>query len=171
MFTRDLLLELYRHMEWADARVWAAAPTADPADVRLRSLLVHMHTVQRAFLSIWTGRPVGDALRNADDFATLAEVRAWARPVYADVIAFLDTTDRDRLAGPMTPPWTAQVEAALGRSPGPTTLGETCFQVANHTTHHRGQVNTRLRELGIDPPHVDYIVWLWLERPAPVWSV
>jgi uncharacterized damage-inducible protein DinB len=170
MFTRDLLLELYRHMEWADARVWAAAPTSDPADVRLRSLLVHMHTVQRAFLAVWTGRPLADAIRGPDTAATLAEVRAWARPVYADLIGYLGTRDASRLGETFSPPWAADVQTALGRVPGPTTIGETCFQVANHTTHHRGQVNARLRELGLDPPHVDYIVWLWLERPAPVWS-
>ena len=69
-------------MEWADARVWAAIPRDDLADDRLRTWLVHIHVVQRAFLHVWTGRPVSDAFRTADQFSTMAEIRGWARPYY-----------------------------------------------------------------------------------------
>lgn len=170
MFTRDLLLEQYRHMEWADARVWTALGTSNPGDERLRTLLVHLHAVQWGFLFVWTGGPVREAFRTSADFATLADVRAWAHPVYAKQRAFLSAATDADLGRVLSPPWIAQVESSLGHTPGPTTLGETAFQVASHTTYHRGQVNARLRELGIDPPHVDYIVWLWLERPVPPWS-
>lgn len=168
MFTRDLLLELYRHMEWADARVWAAIGDSNPDDARLRSLLVHLHTVQWAFLAIWKGRPPEEAYRMPEDFASLADVRAWAQPVYAEQRAFLTAADTD-LSHTLSPPWVAQVEAHLGRRPGPTTIGETGFQVASHSTHHRGQINSRLRELGLTPPLVDYIAWLWFDRPAAEW--
>jgi len=49
-------------------------------------------------------------------------------------------------------------------------LAKTAFQVTGHSTCHRGQVNTRLRELGAYPPLVDYIAWLWLGRPAADWG-
>jgi uncharacterized damage-inducible protein DinB len=169
MFTREVLLDLYRHMEWADARVWGAIGTSDLDDARLRSLLVHLHTVQWAFLAVWQGRPPETGYRRPEDFATLADVRAWAQPVYAAERAILGGADAG-LGRILRPPWVAQVEAHLGRPPGPTTLGETAFQVASHSTHHRGQINTRLRELGMTPPLVDYIAWLWLDRPAPEWS-
>jgi uncharacterized damage-inducible protein DinB len=39
-----------------------------------------------------------------------------------------------------------------------------------HTQHHRGQVCTRLREVGGEPPTVDFIVWLWENRPDPTWT-
>lgn len=169
MFSRELLLELYRHMEWADARVWAAIGSTKSDDTRLRSLLVHLHTVQWAFLAIWTGRPPEEAYRMPEDFASLPDVRAWAQPVYAAQHAFLTAADTD-LGQILSPPWVAQVEAHLGRRPGPTRIGETAFQVANHSTYHRGQVNARLRELGLTPPLVDYIAWLWLDRPAAEWS-
>ncbi len=38
-----------------------------------------------------------------------------------------------------------------------------------HSTHHRGQVAARLRELGGEPPLVDFIAWLWWKRPEPEW--
>lgn len=169
MFTRDLLLELYRHMEWADARVWGAIGSSEPADDRLRTLLVHLHTVQWAFLFVWQGRHPGESYRAPDSFASLADVRAWARPVYQVERELLSSPDSD-YGRVVNLPWAAQLEAHLGRHPGPTTLGETACQVANHSTYHRGQINMRLRDLGMTPPLVDYIAWLWLDRPAPEWG-
>jgi uncharacterized damage-inducible protein DinB len=64
----------------------------------------------------------------------------------------------------------AQVEQALGVPPGMTTLGDTCFQVASHSTYHRGQVNARIRELGVEPPLVDFIAWRWFKNPPPAWD-
>lgn len=49
-------------------------------------------------------------------------------------------------------------------------LGETMIQVAMHSQYHRGQINTRLRELGAEPPLVDYIAWIWFGRPDAAWS-
>ena len=66
-------------------------------------------------------------------------------------------------------PWAKQIEAQLGRPPAISTLADTCFQVASHSTYHRGQVNARLRELGAEPPLVDYIAWIWFGRPTPSW--
>ena len=170
MFTRELILDLFRYMEWADARVWGAIGAADPGDDRLRSLLVHLHAVQRGFLAVWTGTPVQEAFPPAESFPTLSAVRAWARPLYAEQQAFLSTKADADLGRVVIPPWIALVETHIGRPPGPTSLGETAFQVVSHTTYHRGQINTRLRELGLTPPHVDYLVWLWLDRPAADWS-
>jgi uncharacterized damage-inducible protein DinB len=48
-------------------------------------------------------------------------------------------------------------------------MAETARQVAMHSMHHRGQVNARLRELGAEPPLVDYIAWIWRGRPEPMW--
>ena len=32
-----------------------------------------------------------------------------------------------------------------------------------------GQINARLREIGGEPPLVDYIAWIWLGRPTVNW--
>jgi uncharacterized damage-inducible protein DinB len=171
MFSRDLLRDLYRHMEWADARMWAAMPTSDaPLDDRLRETLVHIHLVQRAFLCVWTKHPVEEAFRKPEEFATLADVRAWAQPYYVDAHAFIGALNEAVLDEPVVMPWAAELEAQLGRPPSTTTLGDTCFQVTSHTTHHRGQVCTRLRGLGVEPPPVDYIGWVWFGKPAPEWK-
>ncbi len=48
-------------------------------------------------------------------------------------------------------------------------LGQTLLQVTAHSSYHRGQVNVRLRELGVDPPMTDFIVWVWGRKPSPAW--
>ena len=55
----DLILDLFDHMEWADALMWDAALKSDVArgDDRLRWLMLHLHGVQRAFLDAWTKQP------------------------------------------------------------------------------------------------------------------
>jgi uncharacterized damage-inducible protein DinB len=171
MFSPELLRELYQHMEWADAKVWQVVPRGNPPDDRLFQWLVHIHVVQRAFLHVWTGRNVREAFRTLQDFATLEDVRTWAETYYADAHAFIDRVTVERLRKPVVMPWAAQLAETLGRRPGTTTLGDTCFQVTSHTTHHRGQVNARLRELGAEPPLVDYIGWVWFGKPVPEWKV
>lgn len=170
MFTKAALHEIYGHMEWADAQVWKSLPADGIADQVLKERLVHIHVVQRAFLYAWTGGPVGEAFKSGADFVTLADVRNWALPYYAEARGFFEALDEQRLDEPLTLPWAAMIAESLGQTPAPTTLGETCFQIPNHTTHHRGQVCARMRELGIEPPLVDYIAWVWLGKADAVWQ-
>ena len=156
-------------MEWADACVWAAIP-ADMDDGRVRALLAHLHTVQYAFLTIWTGSDDLQAvLKQSDAFASLGELREWGRGYYPRADALLAAATDANLERIVEMPWAAQIADYLGHPPGETAMAETVLQVASHSTYHRGQVNARLRELGITPPLVDYIAWLWSRRPAADW--
>lgn len=168
-FSIGVLRDLYRHMEWADATVWRAVLALDgiAADDRLRDLLHHLHETQRAFLHAWMGIPL--VVREPGEFASHAELHAWARPYYDHVARLLDGLDESRLLKPVALPWSAHFEECIGRPAQTATLAETLFQVTSHTTHHRAQVNTRLRELGAEPPLVDYIVWVWSDKPAASW--
>ena len=162
------LTELYRHMEWADAAVWASvlASANGREDAKLREYLLHLHFVQRAFLRTWRGEPVETAYPVFDDAPTLM---LWGRSYYGEAFAHLAGLGDEKMSEPMPLAWAAMVERSLGRPPETTTFGETVLQVALHSLYHRGQVNARLREVGGEPPLVDYIAWLWLGRPSPVW--
>jgi uncharacterized damage-inducible protein DinB len=170
MPSRELLRDLLRHMEWADAAVWAAVPSDEPADTRLHRLLLHIHTVQYAFLTIWRAGDLMDVFNRANALRRLADVVGWARGYYPQAYAFVDAADEARLVQPVEMPWAAQVTATLGRTPGVTTMAETMLQVTSHSTYHRGQVNLCLRDLGAEPPLVDYIAWLWNGRPDAEWK-
>ena len=167
----DLLRQLIRHMEWADAEVWRAVLAHEPAgdDPRLRQLLTHLHLVQRLFLVVWQKQPL-DLSRGQPQFATAVDLRNWAQTYYGEANKFLDALEEPSLKSEVVMPFVKAMEVQLGRTFATTTLGETIFQVTSHSTYHRGQVNARLREVGGNPPLVDYIGWIWFGRPAPNWS-
>jgi uncharacterized damage-inducible protein DinB len=162
------LIELYQHMEWADAAVWTSVLASERAqtDAKLREALYHLHVVQRAFLRVWRGEP-----REAPypTFADAPSLMLWGRAYYGEAVAHLETLSDEMIVEPMPLPWADMVEQRLGRAPETTTIGETALQVIMHSQYHRGQVNARLREAGGEPPLVDYIAWIWLGRPAPEW--
>jgi uncharacterized damage-inducible protein DinB len=162
------LIDLYRHMEWADAAVWASvvASAGGRDDAKLRGYLHHLHVVQRAFLRAWRGEPYDTPFPAFDDAPSLM---LWGRGYYGEALAHLGGLSDETLSGPMPLAWAAMVERAMGRAPEMTTVGETVLQVALHSLYHRGQANARLREVGGEPPPVDYIAWVWLGRPAPAW--
>lgn len=168
MATRDELLELMAHMEWADALVWSTTLQSGQAraDERLRGWLHHIHTVQRAFTAIWHGNP--PELVSVTSFADLPAMGAWGREGHAALHAFLTTCEPELYDRIVKLPWAGRAIERPDAVAHPT-LADTVRQVAMHSMHHRGQVNARLRDLGAEPPLVDYIAWIWRGRPAPAW--
>lgn len=169
MTTSDLT-DLFRHMEWADAAVWTAVLASEVGreDAKVRGYLHHLHVVQRAFLRTWRGEP-----RDAPypDFDSTAPMLAWVRDYFPEAAAQVETWTDEQVAEPMPVPWASMVERRIGRPPAMSSLADTALQVAMHSQYHRGQVNARLREVGGEPPLVDFIAWVWLGRPKAEWPV
>jgi len=166
----EWLKDLYRHMEWADARMWGAVfalPTEAQGDERLRYLCHHIPVVQDAFLKLWTDAPMVHP--ELGEFEDLAALRAWNRAYYPKLHAFLETVDEAALARGRDLPWAAEIAHRVGKAPEPTTLAEMMTQVPAHSLHHRGQLAARLRELGGEPPLIDFIAWVWFDRPGAEW--
>jgi uncharacterized damage-inducible protein DinB len=164
------LAGLVHQMAWADAYIWAnvlASPAA-AGDARLLTTFHHIHSVQHLFRQAWNHEPL--EFRDQTDFATATALAEWARDAHLEIDAFLTSVEPAALAREFREPWTGQFEARFPRPAAPHTLGESVVQVVLHTAHHRGQACTRLRELGCQPPTVDFIVWLWAGKPAPDWA-
>jgi len=172
MLSLDALRELVEHMEWADATVWRSVLAHEGArkDARLRDLLTHLHLVQRLFLMVWRNESLLP-IRSFGDCAEIADLRERATSCYPDARAFLGTLDAAALTRPILMPFVAEQEKRMGTTFAVPTLAETIFQVTSHSTYHRGQVNARLREVGGEPPLVDYIAWLWFGKPDADWSL
>ena len=162
---RDLLT----HMEWADAETWRAVRHLDAAqsDERLRWLFHHLHLVQSIYLQAWRGDPF--VLTELSAYPNLAAIETWARPFYPLASAYAQTIEESRLVEPVDFPWKAMIIEKMGRML-PVTLSESTWQVFLHTSYHRGQISTRIRELGGEPPLIDYLYWVWNGRPAPQWA-
>jgi uncharacterized damage-inducible protein DinB len=96
---------------------------------------------------------------------------AWARAGHEALAVRAASMTETEAATHASVPWSKLLAERIGREPEQVTIGETMLQVAFHSTYHRGQANTRLRELGGKPPLVDYIAWIWLGRPAPRWEL
>ena len=161
---------LIDHMEWADARIWSAigaldAERAEESDLRER--LFHLHLVQQLYLSMWRGAPV-TTLPELADYRDLAAVRRWARPFHGNARTVIEAADERRIAEPIVVPFSERV-AQPGRPVTHASFGETIVQVSLHTAHHRGQLATRVRELGGEPPTVDFVLWIWTGRPRAEW--
>ena len=160
--------ELLQHLQWADASVWSGVlALGTPLDERLKGWLHHIHLVQRAFAHIWEGREV--EMSEPGEFEDAASLLVWGQGAHRKLTTFLETVDEEALGQELAIPWTEQLTERFNQPISPVTLGQTMFQVVQHSTHHRGQVCSRLRELGGEPPMVDYILWNWLGQPEPQW--
>ena len=159
--------DLFRHMTWADATVWRTV-IGTPFDEKTYHLLFHIHQVQHAFLSVWRGEERAP-FRELSDYPDFPSLLAWAREFHEQLPAHLAGVGEDQLDDTKEVTWRRWVEKTIGRAPEPSTLGETMLQLTQHSTYHRGQVNSRLRATGVEPPLTDFIAWVWRGKPAPEW--
>jgi len=160
--------DLVMHMEWADAHMWRSIRDLPGAheDARLRYLLHHMHLTQLVYLQAWRGDPF--QVTELSSYPNLPSLATWAARYYPVARAFADDVDESRLDRAIEFPWSKMIKERFGEV-APTTFAESAWQVVSHTTYHRGQVATRVREIGGEPPLVDFLVWVWQGRPSPEW--
>ncbi len=168
MTLANTVTDLLRHMEWADALVWRAvfsSPVAT-ADAQLHERLYHVHVTQHAFLQVWREAATDLPAASALDREALAR---WAQDFYAEALPLATRFDEESLGRRVPDSLMSRAEERLGAGRGTPTIGDTVLQVLTHSTYHRGQINTRLRELGCEPPLTEYFVWVWAGKPAPAW--
>ena len=169
----DQVKDLLGHCAWADAVFFRAWGKGDREDLELRERMSHSSGVQENFLDTlrggneppweeilkgqvkppWVGRP----LRSYE------ELKDWTRSNHARLRDLAGALDAPALERRVTIPWFADPPCVVSAA-------EALVQLAMHTQHHRGQNIARLRQIGGEPKNVDFIIWLWKERPAAVWD-
>jgi uncharacterized damage-inducible protein DinB len=156
---------LLNHMQWADAEVWKKILTFDLTenDERIKKLLYHLHQVQYAFYFLWNELPL--EIPKPEEFSDLKSIAKWGFEYQQKLNDFLSSPKSGEKENVIQIPWSVFMERKTKQKVVPATLEETMMQVASHSTYHRGQINTRFRELGGDPVAVDFIVWIWLGKP------
>ena len=165
----DAVRPLSEHMQWADAMVWRAVSDCPGAadDKVLHDRLYHIHATQHAFLQAWRGEEV--IFTGPTDYPGLDAVRELALAFYAVAPAHIASLTDDAVDRELVLPWSSYFAKRAGFTAHPSTLGETLLQLPAHSAYHRGQVNSRIRELGGTPPLVDFIAWVWAGKPAATW--
>jgi uncharacterized damage-inducible protein DinB len=149
---------LYEFDSWANHRVMDACEglsdeqfTQDLGNSfrSIRDTLFHICGAEWIWLERWHGR-TPTALPNAADYPNLEAVRRrWAeveRDMH-DYVASLTPEDLQRVIHTKT----------LAGVPFAQPLWQCLQHVANHSTYHRGQITTMLRQLGAKPVGTDLI--------------
>jgi uncharacterized damage-inducible protein DinB len=160
--------ELIQHMAWADAVVFSAIlgkPQVEQDEPILQRLR-HLHLTQKVFLDVCQDKAINP---QETDTLGVAELAEFTQAVHQALQQFLDSLAPDDLNRVVALPWARLVSQNLGFEIAQPTLGQTLLQVTAHSSYHRGQVNARLRELGLEPPMTDFLAWVWVRKPAPAW--
>jgi uncharacterized damage-inducible protein DinB len=158
----SFLRELLAHAEWANAvffHTWSKSPARDHEELRQR--VAHILGVQQGFLSVFRGENPGGP--PAGPPPSFDELKARAVTGHAALREFASTLDADALSRTVRIPWFPEPPCIL-------TIAEGLVQVAMHTQHHRGQCMTRLKDFGGEPKNVDWIIWLWKQKPQGRWE-
>ncbi len=161
---------LLQHMKWADAEVWKkvlSIPASDK-DERIKKLFYHLHQVQYAFYYIWNDQQLD--IPKPEEFTDLKSIAKWGFDYQTMLDAFLASSRGNDVKKIIDIPWSKFLERRFGQKIVPATLEETMLQVTSHSTYHRAQINTRFRELGGEPPMVDFVAWVWFGKPAAEWN-
>jgi uncharacterized damage-inducible protein DinB len=157
---REDILDLYRYNAWASGRIFAAARPLPPEALNrdlgssfrsIRDTLAHMVGSEWVWFERWTGPspaspPDWIASSGLEELAVkLGDLEARRR----DFLSALDDAELER-ARPF--------KLFSGRA-GEAPLRDLLVHLANHSTYHRGQVVTMLRQVGAAAPSTDYLIF------------
>ena len=150
--------ELYAYNRWANRRVLDTAErlSADELSKDLGSsfasvqaTLVHILSSEWIWLSRWRGTSPTGAPK-AWDLSTLDAVRARWQEVEAGQAEFVKGLSKASLSEVLE---YKNLQGQTFREP----LGQMLRHVVNHSTYHRGQIATLIRQLGHTPVSTDLI--------------
>jgi len=159
MNTADII-ELYRYNEWANERLFGAAGALSSEALTqdlggsfrsIRDVLAHVASVEWMWLERWHGvSPSGiPEWAVSRDLSVLLHHLA---DVQARRAAFFDELSDATLLLQVA---FRYISGTAGCHP----LHDLLIHVVNHSTYHRGQVASMLRQLGAVPPPTDFIVF------------
>jgi uncharacterized damage-inducible protein DinB len=150
------LNDLLGHQAWADAmffRAWESSSALEDEDLRRRT--DHLVTVQEAFLRVLKGDAVVAPERPLPAFP---ELKARCEATHQVFRALGRGLDEAALARTVRVPWFPDPPCVVP-------VSDALLQVCLHSQHHRGQNMARLKALGGTVKNVDYIIWLWKQKP------
>jgi uncharacterized damage-inducible protein DinB len=152
------LNELFSHNYWArDRQLETCAELTQEQFLRplansfpsLRDTLAHLLAVEWLWLERWKGRSPR-VVMSPEELPTVAAVRERWQAVEQEMRQYLATLPAETLDQPMT---CTSTRGNTWTYP----LWRLMIHFLEHQTYHRGQVTALLRQLGIQPPKVDFL--------------
>jgi uncharacterized damage-inducible protein DinB len=163
MIALETLRELFEYNYWARDRQLQTCATLTPEQflrpmgnsfASLRDTLVHLLAVEW----VWKARCRGASptAREAEAFApekypALSSIQERWPGVERDMRQYLDELREEALPEPLT---YTNLKGERRTYP----LWRVLLHLINHQSYHRGEVTTLLRQLGAEPPQIDYLV-------------
>lgn len=151
---------LFAYNEWANRRTLKACQSLDADQLleplggsfgSVRNTLAHIMDVEWLYLERWEGRsPTG--LPNVEDYPELAQIADRWTTIDSDMRQYVRAVSPSDLVRVIE---FRNTRGTLYRHP----LWETMQHLVNHSTYHRGQVTTLLRQIGANPLSSDMIVF------------
>lgn len=151
---------LFDYTKWADGRMFEAVSKLTPEQwtkdlgsslKSARDTVVHLVSAQWIWISRWKGEtPKG--MWAATDYPTPASIREKWEPLAGQLAGFVAEQTEESVAKPLT-------YKNLKGEPFTYPLGQLMLHAVNHSTYHRGQVTTLLRQLGAQPLSSDLVVY------------
>jgi uncharacterized damage-inducible protein DinB len=160
---------LHDYNRWANLRVLEGASKLTPEEFTrdlqsshnsVRDTLAHILAAEWIWLERWKGTSPGSLL-DPGDFATIESLEVRWAEVERDYREYTSALTDELLGTVITYQNTRGEEWSYP-------LGEMFQHVMNHSTYHRGQVTTLLRQLGAEVMPLDLLVFMDLKRhPKP----
>jgi uncharacterized damage-inducible protein DinB len=152
----------FDYNSWANERMFGALgaiPSGDYlADAKsshggLHGTMTHIVWAHQLWLLRWTGQPHDAAAAGLKAAVTFDRLRAYWLEVDRATGAFLAARLSDAFLAETFTMKTTKGEAFVH------TYGEAMLHLVNHSSYHRGQLVTMLRQAGHAPPSTDFILY------------
>ncbi|HVG25687.1 MAG TPA: DinB family protein, partial [Thermoanaerobaculia bacterium] len=131
-----------------DEQFRRAIPSSFPS---IRETLEHVIQAEWIWLRRWKGESP-TSLPEWADLPTLHAAEVQLRAIERERRALLDALTSDALQGEVA-------YRSFKGDPFVTRLDHQMQHVANHSSYHRGQLTTMIRQVGRTPPTTDLIFW------------
>jgi len=156
----NCIRELYDYNRWADRRILAIASRLTNEDFirpmgnsfsSVRDTLAHILGAQWIWLERWQGRSP-KALPDAATFPKVQSLESRWETIEHDQTKFIEALTPQRLVEELA---YLNQTGQLYSYP----LWQQMVHVVNHSSYHRGQVTTLLRQLGAEAMSTDFLVY------------
>ncbi len=156
----ERIQELYKYNSWADGQVFEAVARLTPEQLTkdtgtsygsVKGTLLHIVSAEWIWLRRWKGTSP-KALHNPAEFQTLEQIRNLWEETQTEQKKFLANLTEESLKKVIS-------YLNLKGQPFGYPLWQCLQHLVNHSTYHRGQITTMLRQLGGKPQPTDFLVY------------